>query len=65
MTKTVERKLKAEIKKRGGQVSVKTIHPNPKNKSEFCRVYIVRKPGPRGGKTIRGPIQRAGDKNVG
>lgn len=60
MPNNAERKLKREIAKRGGQVSIKTIHPNPKNKAEFCRVYVVRLPGPRGGKTIRGPIQRSG-----
>lgn len=56
-----ERKLKQEITRRGGYVSVKTIHPNPKNKNEFARVYIVRKKGERGGKSVMGPIQRAGD----
>jgi hypothetical protein len=60
MVNPQERKLKREIAKRGGQVSIKTIHPNPNNKSEFARVYVVRLKGPRGGKTIRGPIQRSG-----
>lgn len=60
MPKSEERKLKREIIKRGGAVSIKTIHPNPKNPKEFARIYVVRKAGERGGKTIRGPIQRSG-----
>ena len=60
MPNAQERKLKAEIAKRGGQVSIKTVHPNKANPSEYFRLYVVRKPGPRGGKTIRGPIQRHG-----
>lgn len=60
MPNDMPRKLKKEIEDRGGYVSVKTIHPNPKNKSEFARVYVVRKAGQRGGKTIMGPIQRTG-----
>lgn len=53
-----EKKIKAEIKRRGGAVEVKTVHPNPNNKSEYAHVYVVRTPGKRGGKTIMGPIQR-------
>lgn len=53
-------KLKKEIADRGGALQIKTIHPNPKNPKEYARIYIVRKKGPRGGKTIRGPIIRKG-----
>lgn len=60
MPEEMERKLKREIQNRGGAISIKTIHPNPKNPKEFARVYVVRKPGKRGGKTIIGPIQRSG-----
>lgn len=62
MPKEAERKLKKEIAKRGGQVAVKTIHPNPHNPKEYARVYVVRMKGPRGGKTIRGPIMRQGQE---
>lgn len=58
-TSETERKIKAEVKRRG-LVSVRTVHPNPANKSEYARIYVVRVPGKRGGKTIMGPIQRKG-----
>ena len=61
MPENAERKLKREIAKRGGQVSVKTMHPDPNHPEQFMRVYVVRLKGPRGGKTIRGPIQRSGE----
>jgi hypothetical protein len=54
-----EAALKAEIRRRGGAVKVVTIHPDPSNKNMYARVYVVRKKGPRGGKTIRGPITSA------
>lgn len=53
-----EAKIKAEVRKRGGAVKVRTIHPNPKRPDEYAHVYVVRRKGPRGGKTIMGPIQR-------
>jgi hypothetical protein len=46
----------AKAKKRGIK-KVVTIHPNPKNKAQYMRVYIVNKPGPRGGHTVRGRVQ--------
>ena len=55
-----EKKLKKELKARGGVVSVKTVHPNPNNRSEYARIYVVRTRGKRGGKTVMGPIQRKG-----
>lgn len=55
-------KLKREIANRGGAVQIRTIHPNPDNPDEYARIYVVRKAGKRGGKTIRGPIVRKGQK---
>lgn len=55
-----EAKLKKELVKRGGVVKIRTIHPNPRNPDEYAHIYVVRKKGPRGGKTIRGPIQKKG-----
>lgn len=57
MPKVTEASTKAEIRRRGGAVKVVTIHPDPSNKSRYARVYIVRKKGVRGGKTVRGPMQ--------
>jgi hypothetical protein len=54
--KVSEASVKAEIRRRGGAVKVVTIHPDPSNKNRYARVYVVRKKGPRGGKTVRGPI---------
>ena len=53
-----EKRLKREIEKRGGTISIRTIHPNPNKPEEYAHVYVVRKPGKRGGKTIQGPIQK-------
>lgn len=58
-----EKKLKEEIKRRGGATKVLTVHPNPNNKNEYAHVYVVRSPGKRGGKTVMGPIQRKARKN--
>jgi hypothetical protein len=54
--KVSEASVKQEIRRRGGAIKVKTIHPNPANKNQYARIYVVRKKGPRGGKTVRGPI---------
>ena len=59
MGKTTEQSVKSEIKRRGGAVKIRTIHPDPSHPDRFVRVYIVRKAGPRGGKTVRGPMQTA------
>jgi hypothetical protein len=44
----------AEIKRRGGAMRVRTISlPGGK----YRRIYIVRKAGPHGGKTVAGEMQ--------
>lgn len=58
MPKVTEATLKAEIRRRGGAIAVRTIHPDPSNPDMYARVYVVRKKGPRGGKTVRGPVTR-------
>ena len=43
----------ALIKKRGGLLRVRTVDVGP---NAYRKVYVVRKPGPRGGHTIEGPL---------
>jgi hypothetical protein len=46
----------AELRKRGGVVRVRTVRlPNGK----IANVYVVRKPGPHGGRTIMGETRPA------
>lgn len=54
--KVTEATLREEIKARGGAIKVRTIK-NPNNPNQYMRIYVVRKRGKRGGKTLRGPIQ--------
>ena len=49
----------SKIRERGGVVKVRTIHPDPKNPSRYARIYIVRRPGKKGGRTIMGKIKGA------
>lgn len=44
---------KAEIARRGGAVRVRTIKLSD---DRYAHVYVVRKPGPRGGKTVMGEV---------
>lgn len=44
---------KAEVKKRGGSIRTRTVKIG-KNKYMHCEV--VRKKGPRGGRTVCGPV---------
>lgn len=46
---------KAEIKKRGGSIKTRTIKVG---KNKYMRVDIVRKKGPRGGRTVAGPVRK-------
>ena len=50
----------AEIKKRGGALRYKTIHPKGRPE-KYMHVAIVRKKGPRGGKTVVGPMHTKGE----
>ena len=54
--KVSENSVKAEIKARGGAIKVRTIIPDPSKPNQYARIYVVRKKGVRGGKTVRGPI---------
>lgn len=64
MAKTTDAEVKAEIKRRGGAVKVRTIHPDPSHPDRYIRIYIVRREGPRGGKTVRGIMQTAKGNEV-
>lgn len=44
-----------EIQKRGGAVKVRRIKIGT---NKYATVYVVRKKGPRGGKTVLGGIQK-------
>jgi hypothetical protein len=45
----------AKIEKRGGAVKVRTIEVG---KNRYAHVFVVRKRGPRGGRTVLGEIKR-------
>lgn len=47
---------KAALRKRGGVVKVRTIRLGG---GRVANVYVVRKPGPRGGKTVIGETRKA------
>lgn len=46
----------AKAKKRGIK-KVVTIHPSKSNPNLYMHVYVTKKPGPRGGHTVRGNVQ--------
>jgi hypothetical protein len=48
---------KAEEQQRGGVVRYRTIRVGKGRKKKIMHVAIVRKSGPRGGKTIAGPVR--------
>ena len=54
MAKT-EKATKAQVKKRGGAIRVRTIKVD---KGKYAHVKVVRKKGPRGGRTVIGPIKK-------
>lgn len=43
----------AEIRKRGGTLRWRTVKVG---KGKTVRVAVVRKPGPKGGRTVAGPV---------
>jgi hypothetical protein len=43
------------IAKRGGATKVRTVQVAP---GKYAHVYVVRKKGPRGGKTVLGEIKK-------
>jgi hypothetical protein len=45
---------KAEVKKRGGAVRTRTVTVGTDN---YMRCEVVKKRGPRGGKTVCGPVR--------
>ena len=48
---------KAKVAARGGAVKVRTIKLKD---GRYAHVYVVRRKGPRGGKTVLGEIKRRG-----
>lgn len=42
-----------------GIKKIATIHPSKKNPDIYMHVYVTKKPGPRGGHTVRGRVQHA------
>jgi hypothetical protein len=50
-----KRRAEPEVKKRGGAIRYRTIVPK---KGEYIHIAIVKKKGPRGGKTVAGPVRR-------
>lgn len=47
-----------------GIKKVVTIHPDPKNKDLYMKVYVVKQAGPRGGHTVHGNVQRASGTRI-
>lgn len=45
---------KEEVKKRGGSIRTRTVKVG---KNKYMKCEIVRKAGPRGGKTVCGPVR--------
>jgi len=46
---------RAEEKRRGGAIRYRTIKPK---KGRYQHVAVVRKKGPRGGRTVAGPVHK-------
>lgn len=46
---------KSKEKARGGVVRYRTIKPKP---SRYMHVAVTRKKGPRGGRTVAGPVHK-------
>lgn len=46
---------RSEERKRGGVIRYGTIHPKG-HPDEYIRIGVVRKPGPRGGRTVAGRV---------
>jgi len=44
-----------KIRRRGGAVRYRTIKPK---KGRYIHVAVTRKPGPRGGRTVAGPVHK-------
>lgn len=57
-------KAYSEARKRGIK-KVVTVHPDKKRPHLFIRVYIVKKPGPRGGHSVRGRVQSGDTTRMG
>lgn len=51
----------ATIARRGGATKVRTVKIG---KNKYAHVYVVRRRGPRGGKTVLGKIQTKGKRNA-
>jgi len=45
----------AKIRRRGGAIRYRTIKPK---KGRYIHVAVVRKKGPRGGRTVAGPVHK-------
>jgi hypothetical protein len=45
---------KDKVRKRGGSTKTRTVKVS---KDKYMRCEVVRKPGPRGGKTVCGPVK--------
>jgi hypothetical protein len=52
MPKAVESK----VARRGGAVRIRTVKVAP---GKYAHVYVVRRKGPRGGRTVLGQVKRA------
>lgn len=50
----------AEINRRGGATKVRTIEI-PGHPGEYAHVYVVRKPGKKGGHTVLGEVKEKKD----
>ena len=50
---------KKEVRKRGGSIRTRTIKPT---KDTYMRCDVVRKKGPRGGRTVCGPVKKVKKK---
>jgi len=53
-------KTKKEIRKRGGAIRYRTIHPKG-HPDTYFHVAVVRKKGKKGGKTVIGKIHHKGE----
>ena len=50
---------KSKERKRGGVIRHRTIKPKS---GRYIRVGVVRKPGPRGGRTVAGKVHKTKEK---
>jgi hypothetical protein len=48
--------VEQKVRKRGGAVRVRTVRVAP---GKYAHVYVVRRKGPRGGRTVLGQVKRS------